>query len=89
MVQGVVRGLVAAIAAATAEARQAEHDCRLVLTGGDAPLLLPELKAQIAAPCPVLWRPALCLEALAQLRPSVNSGGEGRSDQERPRSLRI
>ncbi len=89
MVQGVVRGLVAAIAAATAEARQAEHDCRLVLTGGDAPLLLPELAAQIAAPCPVLWRPALCLEALAQLRPSVNSGGEGRSDQERPRSLRI
>jgi len=88
MVAGVVRGLVAAIAAAAGEVERAEGACRLVLTGGDGPLLLPLLQSAISAPLRLSWRPALCLEGLARLRPAGGEA-ESRGPQARPRSLRI
>ncbi len=71
MLEGVARGLVAAIAAAAREAQQAEAECRLVLTGGDAPLLQPLLEPALNGSMALSWRPGLCLEALAALRPPV------------------
>ena len=75
MLEGVARGLVAAIAAAASEAEQAEAECRLVLTGGDAPLLLPLLEPALNGSMALSWRPELCLEALAALRPPVAADG--------------
>jgi type III pantothenate kinase len=82
MGSGVLRGLAAAIRAATLEARREEPHCQLLLTGGDGAVLTslldPALEAEL--------RPHLCLEALAALRPA---DGSGEPDQSRPRSLRI
>lgn len=79
--EGVVRGLAAAITAAAHEALAAEGECRLVLTGGDAPLLFPLVEPALGTTMAVSWRPALCLEALARLRPPVadaaNTGASG------------
>jgi type III pantothenate kinase len=75
MLEGVARGLVAAIAAAACEAQQAEAGCRLVLTGGDAALLLPLLEKAGNGSMALSWRPGLCLEALAALRPPAAAAG--------------
>jgi hypothetical protein len=75
MLEGVARGLVAAIAAAASEAQQAEAECRLVLTGVDAPLLLPLLEPALNGSMALSWRPELCLEALAALRPPAAADG--------------
>lgn len=71
--EGVVRGLAAAITAAAQEVLTAERECRLVLTGGDAPLLFPLVEPALAGSMAVSWRPALCLEALARLRPPLTA----------------
>lgn len=91
MLQGVRRGLAAAIAMAALERQSLDPDCRLVLTGGDAADLAPLVAAARAA-----WGPAsggdprlevcpdLCLEALASLRPPSPLRGHGlSSDQDR------
>lgn len=80
MVVGVRRGLAAAVAAALQDARLGEPPCRLVLTGGDGADLLPLLR-ECCDPDALSWRPHLCLEALAALRPQA--------DQPSPRSARI
>ena len=80
MQEGVTRGLAAAIVQGSREAAAEEADLCMVITGGDAPLLCPLLcNALEAASIPWVHRPALCLEALARLRP----------DQASPRSARI
>ncbi|MFO0016668.1 MAG: type III pantothenate kinase [Synechococcaceae cyanobacterium] len=114
MREGVARGLVAAIAASAAEVQQDEGECRLVLTGGDAGLLLPLLQLALggtgahrgtvghsgpeehSGAVSLSWQPELCLEALAELRPTATaardpsgSAAGGPSPQARPRSLRI
>lgn len=61
MAAGVVRGLAAVIAQAWQEARAEAPDCRLWLTGGDAPTLAPLLG--------VVSSPQLALAGLAALRP--------------------
>lgn len=82
MRHGVIEGLSAALVDAMRQALVDEPQLRLVLTGGDGPLLLPGLNSRLEAEglgsC--LWhRPALALEALAALVP----------DQPSPRSARI
>ncbi|MEB3322753.1 MAG: type III pantothenate kinase [Synechococcaceae cyanobacterium] len=79
MREGVRRGLAAVVAAAAAEAVAADPLCRLVLTGGDGEELAG-LLAQASAMAVIPWehRPALCLEALAQLRPAPDPPGSGR-----------
>ena len=71
MQEGVKRGLAAAILQATREAAAAEAGLTMVITGGDASLLCPLMGAELAA-ASIAWRhrPALCLEALARLRPA-------------------
>lgn len=90
MLEGVARGLVAAIATAAREAQQAEAQCRLVLTGGDGPLLLPLLQQELNGSMALRWCPTLCLEALAELRPPAGAAASAlaaapalRSDQDR------
>ncbi len=80
MRSGVLLGLAAAVALALEEAVAAEPECRLLLTGGDAPALRAPLARFLAGRGlaeRLAWRPALALEALAAL------------DQARPRSARI
>ncbi|MCS5700409.1 type III pantothenate kinase [Cyanobium sp. FGCU-52] len=70
MAVGVRRGMAAAVVAATLEVAQREPEVGLVLTGGDGEQLLPLIAEGLADRAPVpLLRPALCLEALAALRP--------------------
>jgi len=71
MQEGVKRGLAAAILQATREAAAEEAGLRMVITGGDAPLLCPLMGGELAS-ASIAWRhrPALCLEALARLRPA-------------------
>jgi hypothetical protein len=71
MREGVSRGLAAAIVLATREAAAEEVGLRMVITGGDGPLLCPLLHRELAA-ASIPWglRPGLCLEALARLRPA-------------------
>lgn len=75
MLQGVRRGLAAAIAVAALERQALDQDCRLVLTGGDAVVLAPLVAAAAAACGPASDGdprlevcPDLCLETLASLR---------------------
>lgn len=86
MTQGVVEGLAAAVLEAGRQARGLEPGCRIVLTGGDGPALLPLLRRspQLGEDV-LLHRPDLCLEALVALRPCPPDGAA----QARPRSSRI
>jgi len=70
MAVGVSQGLAAAVVAATLDLAQREPEVGLVLTGGDGEGLLPLIAEGLAGRVPEpLLRPALCLEALAALRP--------------------
>jgi type III pantothenate kinase len=82
MRSGVVLGLAAAVAEALEAALRRQPDCRLVLTGGDGPLLWEPLQRRLASSGlsgRLEHRPALALEGLASLVP----------DQLSPRSARI
>lgn len=73
MLVGVSQGLAAAIVAATLECGQ--DGLRLVLTGGDAPVLKPLIGPSLARlGVPLEHDPALCLTALAALRPAPYPG---------------
>ncbi len=86
MRQGVAEGLAAAVLEAGRQARALEAGCRIVLTGGDGPTLLPLLRrAAGMGEAVLLHRPDLCLEGLVALRPRPPAG----SVQARPRSSRI
>lgn len=86
MRQGVAEGLAAAVLEAARQARAVEAGCRIVLTGGDGPTLLPLLRRSSGLGEDVLLhRPDLCLEALMALRPCPPVGAA----QARPRSSRI
>ena len=86
MRRGVVEGLAAAVREAGRQARAQEPRCRIVLTGGDGPTLLPLLRRWPELGSDVLTlHPELCLEALVALRPAVSPG----EAQARPRSSRI
>ncbi|MFN9545919.1 MAG: type III pantothenate kinase [Cyanobacteriota bacterium] len=63
-------GVETALAAAVVEAAQASGSRRLVLTGGDGPMLWRRLRAMPwRGAIAVNHRPLLCLESLARLRP--------------------
>ena len=79
MAAGVLRGLAAAIEAAHGEACRLVPGCRLVLTGGDGPALLPLLHRPALASGPIEHWPDLGLEALAQLRPLPQAQARARS----------
>lgn len=86
MRRGVVEGLAAAVREAGRQARAQEPRCRIVLTGGDGPALLPLLRRWPELGEDALThRPELCLEALVALRPAAPEG----ASQARPRSSRI
>jgi type III pantothenate kinase len=72
MVTGVAAGLAAAVATAARQARAGLGGCRLVLSGGDGALLARRLLEEpgLGGEAPLL-RPALCLAALARLRPAA------------------
>jgi type III pantothenate kinase len=73
MLVGVSQGLAAAILAATLECEQ--DGLRLVLTGGDAPILKPLIGPSLARwGIPLEHEPNLCLAALAALRPPPDPG---------------
>jgi len=76
---GVLRGLAAAIEAAHGEACRLVPGCRLVLTGGDGPALLPLLHRPAATAVPIEHWPDLALEALAQLCPPPQAQARARS----------
>ena len=85
MRQGVAEGLAAAVLEAGRQALALEVQCRIVLTGGDGPMLWPLLRRPSGLGEEVLLhRPDLCLEALVALRPCPPFGA-----QARPRSSRI
>lgn len=76
MRRGVVEGLAAAVREAGRQARAQEPRCRIVLTGGDGPTLLPLLRRWPDLGEDVLaLHPELCLEALVALRPAALEGG--------------
>ena len=55
---------------AALQARRIDPDCRVVLSGGDAALLLPRLQALLGAQgIEVACQPDLALEALVELQP--------------------
>lgn len=86
MARGVAEGLTATVLEAARQAWDLEPDCRIVLTGGDGPALLPLLRRYGALGGDVLLhRPDLCLQALVDLRP----GPWVDRVQARPRSWRI
>jgi type III pantothenate kinase len=90
MASGVRRGLAAAIVAAAMEAVGEEPGCRIVITGGDGPLLQPLVAPELLRQGIGLeFRPGLCLEALVHLRPESEAGFRVASGQSRPRSERI
>jgi type III pantothenate kinase len=73
MLVGVSKGLAAAIVAATMECEQ--DGLRLVLTGGDAPIIKPLIGPFLARwGIPLEHEPDLCLAALAALRPLPEPG---------------
>jgi len=77
MLVGVSNGLAAAIVAATLECEQ--DGLRLVLTGGDAPILKPLIGPSLARwGIPLEHEPDLCLAALAALRPPPDPGVDRR-----------
>ena len=68
MLVGVSQGLAAAIVAAAGEWQH--EGLRLVLTGGDAPVLKPLIGPSLARQgIPVEHDPQLCLAGMAALRP--------------------
>lgn len=74
MRSGVLRGLSAALSSAVLEVIDEDPSTRVVLTGGDAPMLERLLKQHLcdqrqAEAVEVEHRPALVMEALARLRP--------------------
>ena len=70
MALGVVYGVAAAVADAALQARRIDPGCRVVLSGGDAALLLPRLQALLGAQgIEVACQPDLALEALVELQP--------------------
>ncbi len=70
MAVGVVCGAAAAVADAVLQVRQHDSGCRVVLTGGDAGLLLPRLQALLGRQgLEVDCQPDLALEALVELQP--------------------
>ena len=77
MLSGVLRGLTAALTSAVLEVIAEDPLTRIVLTGGDAPVLEGLLRKQLADQPPVEavveLRPTLVMEGLARLRP-----GKGR-----------
>jgi type III pantothenate kinase len=84
---GVAEGLAAAVLEAGRQARALEAGCRILLTGGDGPTLLPLLRRspQLGEDV-LLHRPDLCLEALVALRPHLRPGpGPQGSDRPWPR----
>lgn len=84
MVVGVSQGLAAALASALRQLRLQEPSCSLVLTGGDAQLLLPLTQALLGdGEPPVVLEPDLALRALVALRPA----GPGEWAQPSPRSV--
>jgi type III pantothenate kinase len=86
MRRGVVEGLAAAVREAGRQAREHEPGCRIVLTGGDGPTLLPLLRRwPELGEDELVHHPELCLEALVDLRPCPPEGVA----QARPRSSRI
>jgi pantothenate kinase type III len=71
MAVGVAHGLAAALAMAWRQARQELPGCRLVLTGGDAPHLLPLVRALLAGETDAAeLEPDLALRGLVALRPA-------------------
>jgi type III pantothenate kinase len=67
-----VEGLAAAVREAGRQARALEPGCRIVLTGGDGPALLPLLRRWPELGEDALTHhPELCLEALVALRPAA------------------
>jgi type III pantothenate kinase len=67
---GVRAGLAAAVATAAREAAALEAGCRLVLTGGDGPLLWTMIRRDLeGSGISCDHRPDLCLEAMVGLRP--------------------
>jgi type III pantothenate kinase len=85
MQRGVAEGLAAAVLEAARQARVLEAGCRIVLTGGDGPALLPLLRRSPDLGEGLLHWPELCLEALVALRPLPSAD----LAQFRPRSSRI
>ena len=77
MLSGVLRGLTAALTSAVLEVIAEDPLTRIVLTGGDAPVLEGLLRKRLADQPPVEavveLRPTLVMEGLARLRP-----GKGR-----------
>ncbi|MCT0208363.1 type III pantothenate kinase [Synechococcus sp. CS-1332] len=87
MRRGVAEGLAAAVLEAGRQARALEPGCRIVLTGGDGPTLMPLLQHASELGEGVLMHcPDLCLEALVALRPRPPVGGVAQAS---PRSSRI
>lgn len=83
MAVGVAQGLAAAVAVALRQAREELPSCRLVLTGGDASLLLPLVRDLLAGEADFAdLEPDLALRALVALRPAPPMG-----DQASPRSV--
>lgn len=81
MAVGVAQGLAAALAVALRQARAELPDCRLALTGGDAPSLFPLVQALLTGEEEaVALEPDLALRGLVALRPAPPG------DQARPRS---
>lgn len=71
MAVGVVQGLAAALTEAFRQAAADLPGCRLVLTGGDAPLLLPLVRERLTGEADaVRLEPDLALRALVALRPA-------------------
>lgn len=81
MAVGVAQGLAAALAVALRQARAELSDCRLVLTGGDAPSLFPLVQSLLTGEEEaVALEPDLALRGLVALRPAPPG------DQASPRS---
>jgi type III pantothenate kinase len=75
MRSGVAEGLAAAVLEAARQARALEPGCRIVLTGGDGPALMPLLRRSTdLGGEALLHSPDLCLEALVALRPQPPAG---------------
>jgi len=84
MAVGVTQALAAALVQALRQTQAELPLCRLVLTGGDAPLLLRLLREQLGpGPDALVWEPDLALRGLVALRPVP-----GRDAQSSPRSAR-
>lgn len=80
MAVGVAEGLAAAVALALRQASSELPGCRLVLTGGDAPALLPLVRQLLDGESEaVTWQPDLALRGLVALRPAPGTQDSPRS----------